>query len=237
MKFEILQTSIFNSTIESGVILKGKENLSFFQSSLNNDFNYNRNQFLQEFNIRQYHFQNQIHKDNILVINESNYNSKGLSAKESDAVITNLKGILLGVSIADCLAILIHDEKKNVIAAVHSGWRGTYLNIVSKTLNEIKRLYKSSFNDLKIFISPGASVKNYEVGKEFLELFPNSTCIINNKIYYDNLHEVKNQLLKLDILENQIEPINECTIENYKYHSFRRDGKNAGRMLAYIVIK
>jgi copper oxidase (laccase) domain-containing protein len=49
-----------------------------------------------------------------------------------DAVITDLKGIAIGVKTADCVPILLYDRSKNLIAAVHSGWRGTSKNMLVK---------------------------------------------------------------------------------------------------------
>ena len=54
--------------------------------------------------------------------------------QDVDAVVTNLKGYCLCVSTADCVPILIYDPVKQVIAAVHAGWRGTVGRIVEKTL-------------------------------------------------------------------------------------------------------
>ena len=54
-----------------------------------------------------------------------------------DALITNIKNLPIGVLTADCLPILILDNKKKIIAAVHAGWKGAYKNIVIKVLKKL----------------------------------------------------------------------------------------------------
>ena len=76
--------------------------------------------------------QKQVHGTSITVVN-----SGGLY-NDSDALITTEKGIGLGVSSADCVTIFLFDPVKKVIAAVHSGWRGTAKKILSVTLNKLK---------------------------------------------------------------------------------------------------
>lgn len=51
-----------------------------------------------------------------------------------DALITNKPGLLIGVTVADCVPILIYDQQQQAIAAIHAGWRGTAGGIAAKTL-------------------------------------------------------------------------------------------------------
>ncbi|HDY71996.1 MAG TPA: laccase domain-containing protein [Nitrospirae bacterium] len=50
----------------------------------------------------------------------------------ADGVITSRKGVLLGISTADCVPILIYDPQKQVVGAVHAGWRGTSKGILKR---------------------------------------------------------------------------------------------------------
>src|SRR3712207_4563126 len=50
-----------------------------------------------------------------------------------DAVVTSDNGICIGISTADCIPLLLHDGRRNVIAAVHAGWKGTVHRIVQNT--------------------------------------------------------------------------------------------------------
>lgn len=174
--------------------------------------------------------QKQIHSDSINIVETSNNNLVG------DSLITTIKNKILAVSIADCAAILIYDINNRVIAAIHSGWRGSKLKIVSKTIQKLIKLYNSRVENLLIYISPLASVKNYEVGKEFLDIFPEFCIKKGSKYYFDNKSAILSELKNLNITNEQIEISEFCTIENTNLHSFRRDGTNSGRMAAFICM-
>ena len=68
----------------------------------------------------------QIHSNKFVYIDEKKFKSK----PKADAVITNQKNLPIGILTADCVPILICDEKKNFIAAIHAGWKGAYKGII-----------------------------------------------------------------------------------------------------------
>lgn len=88
-----------------------------------------------------------------------------------DAVMTNQKGICIGVSTADCIPVLLYDEEHQAIAAIHAGWRGTVQRIVHKTVQEMTFAYHTDPKKLKAVIGPGISLDHFEVGDEVYEEF------------------------------------------------------------------
>src|SRR5262245_7864917 len=54
-----------------------------------------------------------------------------------DALVTNVPGILLAVSVADCTPALVFDPENGVVAAIHAGWKGTASGLVRKTLDQM----------------------------------------------------------------------------------------------------
>lgn len=88
-----------------------------------------------------------------------------------DAIMTNLKNVCVGVSTADCIPVLLYDEKHHAVAAIHAGWRGTLARIVHKTMQEMAFAYKTEPKHLKAVIGPGISMENFEVGDEVYEAF------------------------------------------------------------------
>ena len=74
---------------------------------------------------------NQIHSNKFVYISKKN---KFRSKPKADAVITNQKNIPIGVLTADCVPILICDEKTKLVAAIHAGWKGAYKDIISKNI-------------------------------------------------------------------------------------------------------
>ena len=88
-----------------------------------------------------------------------------------DAVMTDQKGVCIGVSTADCIPVLLYDEEHHAVAAIHAGWRGTLARIVHKTIQEMAFTYHTDPKKLKAVIGPGISLDHFEVGDEVYEAF------------------------------------------------------------------
>ena len=195
----------------------------------------NRKAFWAEFGLTesQIAFQKQIHSDIIT------YTNKPGNVGESDALITDVPGLGIAVSTADCTPVLIYDPVKKIIAAVHSGWRGTQKRILEKTLKKLLSEFGSSVNDLFIFIAPSISQKNYEVGEEVAALFTSKYLKPNGGKYLLDVKGVNYDILiENGIPENQIELNDLCTYEEKNLlHSYRRDGKQSGRAMCLLVMR
>lgn len=236
---DIIKSKIFPENVTAGIATgyNGKQvSYSFFNTNSNlYNVEYSRKELELYFSdyFDSFFYQKQIHSDIVLDIDSINPQDK----LESDAVITNNPGFLLNISVADCQAVLIYDKINKIVAAVHSGWKGTHLKITEKTINKLISDYGSNPKNLLLFLPPSASAENYVVGEEFLDYFPNSIIKRNDIFYFDNKNEIINQLLNCGCLKENIESINECTIANKGYHSYRRDKNESGRMSAFIGIK
>ena len=90
-----------------------------------------------------------------------------------DALVTEIPGLSLAIQVADCAALLLADRKNNIIAAVHAGWRGAAGDILPNTLQTMFR-QGAEASSIEAFISPCISLKNFEVGEEVAEQFPDS---------------------------------------------------------------
>lgn len=88
-----------------------------------------------------------------------------------DAVMTDERGICIGVSTADCIPVLLYDEAHHAAAAIHAGWRGTLNHIVMKTVREMTVNFGSNPKEIKAVIGPGISMENFEVGQEVYDQF------------------------------------------------------------------
>lgn len=184
-------------------------------------------------NQEQIAFQKQIHSDIIKFVE-----NPGLLG-ESDALITSKPNIGLAISVADCTPIFIYDKSNKVIAAVHSGWRGTQKQILKKTLNNLKFHWKSVPENLYIYVGPSISQKNYKVGQEVAVQFDQKYLLKKNgKLYLDVVNANIDMLKQFGIPEEQIEISEYCTYEEKDLlHSFRRDGILSGRSLGVIALK
>ncbi len=83
-----------------------------------------------------------------------------------DALATDKRGILLVIRTADCLPVLLADEKRRVAAAVHAGWRGTSRGILARVVRELGERYGSSPSSLAAVLGPCIGPACYEVGED-----------------------------------------------------------------------
>ena len=163
-----------------------------------------------------------------------------------DALITNIKNLPIGILTADCAPILILDEKKKIIAAVHAGWRGAYKNIVIKVLNKLINL-GSNKKDIIAVIGPSIGQKNYQVGKKFKEKFLNKSMknltffkSKQKKIYFDLGKFIYFQLISFGI--KKIDVIRKDTFEKKNNffsarRSLKRNEPDYGRNISVIMLR
>jgi len=157
-----------------------------------------------------------------------------------DSIITTKHNLLCGILTADCLPILIANIDGSEIAAIHAGWRGLATNIITNTLNNMK----SHKENIIAWIGPGISQKHFEVKENVYNTFIKNNIIFkqafNKKgenIYNADLYKLAYiELIANGIDKKNIFYDNYCTYSNAKlFHSYRRDGIHAGRMLTLII--
>lgn len=173
----------------------------------------------------------QIHETHVETV------SSGGEYPDTDGLVTNTKDLVLAIQVADCAAILLGDSKNRVIGAAHAGWRGAADNICTYIIDSMKQLGAETEN-LKAFISPCISLKNFEVGKEVAEKFPSQYVDYSSyKKPHVNLNSfIRDQLIKQGIFGHNIELYDTCTIDNENFYSYRRQKDSSGRMMAMIKL-
>ncbi|MDD4993652.1 MAG: peptidoglycan editing factor PgeF [Paludibacter sp.] len=162
-----------------------------------------------------------------------------------DAIVTQLPGVCIGVTTADCVPLLFFDPKKQIVAAVHAGWRGTCAGIAGKTISFMIEKYKSNPADILVAIGPSISADVYEVGEDVVDEFKaagfdmSEIVEIRNNSIFLNLWQANKQLLeKAGVLTHHIEVSGICTYTDHEnFFSARRLGINSGRLLSGIMIK
>lgn len=195
----------------------------------------NRKLFFRELglNEKMVSYQKQVHEDKINTVNSSG------SCGESDAMITTTKNLGLAISSADCPAIFIYDPKEKVIAAVHSGWKGTEKKILNKTFQKLKGDFNLDPANLICYIGPSISQKNYEVGEEVAAKFDSEFVMKNEKKFYIDVAAANyKMLIDEGVKRTNIQVSGLCSYEYTNIlHSYRRDGQKSGRALGVIAMK
>ena len=133
---------------------------------------------------------NQTHSNKFIFI-DKNFKDKGKKIK-ADAIITNQTKLPIAILTADCVPLLLCDNKKKIIAAIHAGWRGAYKNIIKKVVNF---MVKKGCNrdDITVAIGPCIKQDNYEVKENFKKKFIKDSK--KNKIFFKN----KKNLIYFDL--------------------------------------
>lgn len=163
-----------------------------------------------------------------------------------DAICTDIPGYAVCVSTADCVPILLYDRRHQVVAAIHSGWRGTVQRILSLSLEQMSRVYGTEGHEIYAAIGPSISIDSFEVGEEVYDAFekaefPMSQISIweesTRKYHIDLWKANMMQLENFGVPKNQIEVSKICTFTNNEdFFSARRLGINSGRILSGIMI-
>ena len=185
---------------------------------------------------------NQIHSNKLVYI-DNNY--KLTKKPKADAVITIQKNLPIAVLTADCVPILIYDNKKRIVAAIHAGWKGAFKGIIDKVIRFMVNK-GCSLKNITAVIGPSISVKNYEVKDDFMKKFIKKDKkslkyfkIENNKLYFDLSQYVYSQ-----ILQNKIKNIDTIKLDTFdiknKFFSARRalslKQNDYGRNISIIML-
>ena len=184
----------------------------------------------------------QVHSNKFIYIDDK-YRLK--IKPNADAIITDQKNLPIAVLTADCAPILICDNKKNMIAAIHAGWKGAHKGIIKKVIKfMIKKGCK--LENITAVVGPCIAVENYEIKQDFIKKFLKKD--IKNKIFfkkirnknYFNLNKyIYSQLKNLKV--KNIDVINKDTF-NAKNNFFSarrsisRNENDYGRNISIIMI-
>ena len=171
----------------------------------------------------------QVHSDSILQV-DTPCREEGF-----DALITDVPGIFITVTVADCTPILVLDPVRPAVAAIHAGWRGTVLGILKKTILCMREAFGTNPQDCRAFIGPCIDACSYEVDADVAQHFraPYAQWSSELQKYLLDLKSVNQaQLLEVGLLEEHIEISPYSTVlNNDLFFSYRKENGVTGRML------
>ncbi|HPX60969.1 MAG TPA: peptidoglycan editing factor PgeF [Deltaproteobacteria bacterium] len=188
----------------------------------------------------------QVHGNDILVIDQPNEDFSHFMTLESDAIITNQPGVMIGVCVADCAPILLLDPKQRVIAAVHAGWQGTAAGLVTKTVAAMCSLFGSNSADIQAVIGPRIGKCCYEVDVPVRQAFAHGA------IPWDAVSEPTGEgrwrldiaaanrlmLIAAGLPEQSVQVSDMCVCcQRDLFFSYRRDNGETGRQMGFIMLR
>jgi polyphenol oxidase len=156
----------------------------------------------------------QIHGKNIAVIGSCNRSALGREFPRCDGIITDQRGVALGIYVADCCAVYVVDSKTPAIGLVHSGRKGTELGVVTKAIEQMIERFGSDPRNMTVQLSPCIRPPHYEV---------------------DFAAEIIRQCRALGV--QYIHDSRACTAcDSNLYYSYRAEKGKTGRMLAVLAL-
>lgn len=187
----------------------------------------------------------QNHGSDILAIDAPNDDFSHFLGIEADAIITNQPGVMIGITVADCVPILLCDPVKKVVAAVHAGWQGTALRIVEQTVQGMQQLFGSRPAEIKAAIGPCIHPCCYQVDQPVREGFkqqselwqavaqPDGAGAWRLDLALANRMQLEDAGLGGDAI--QTSPL--CVSCNRElFFSYRRDEGETGRQIGFIML-
>lgn len=174
----------------------------------------------------------QVHGDRIVTFQEP-----VRPLPEADGLITDVPGLGLAVRTADCLPLILHDPVTPAVGVVHAGWRGTAARIAATAVAAMTAAFGTDPDRLRVGFGPCIRLHQYEVGPEFRERFPDEVITISGRLHFDLALANRRQLRAAGVRPDNIMDCGICTFTDTHYHSYRRDGLAAGRILTVVQLK
>lgn len=175
-------------------------------------------------------------------IHEVSAGSSSCMPGDTDALVTNTKGQVLGVLSADCVPILLFDPVKQALGLAHAGWKGTAASIGPLTLQRMMDLYGCDPAQVSVYIGPSISQAHFEVGQDVVQAFLNLDLaeVIqeeNGRARVDLWKANRILLQRLGVLPTHIYQANVCTYDAVNhFYSARKEGFATGRFGVFAVL-
>ena len=197
------------------------------------------------------YYPHQVHGHEVLVI-DNTFTAlpacdKAQQLDGVDAIITDVAGIAIAVTTADCVPVILYDPVHRAIAAIHAGWRGTAQDIVRHTLHAMQQHYGTQPCDVQAGIGPCIGQDAYEVGDEVVTALHDAGYNLEaiarrnpatGKMHIDLAAANADSLLRCGVDLMNIEVCGICTHRNSDtFYSVRALGTTTGRFLTGVMMK
>jgi YfiH family protein len=165
----------------------------------------------------------------------------GDGGMDGDGLVTDTPGLLLGVLAADCVPVLMTDERLRAAGAFHAGWRGTAAGIVGVGVERMREEFGTRPEDLRVAIGPAIGPCCYAVGGDLLERFDGGLLQRRGaEVFLDLWEANRRQALAAGVPEARISVVQECTAcartgtGEKRYFSHRADRGRTGRAMGVV---
>ncbi|MGM9760371.1 MAG: peptidoglycan editing factor PgeF [Parabacteroides sp.] len=193
----------------------------------------------------------QVHRDKVLTLTDDFFGAtpdEQLTRLEGvDALVANVPGWCVAVSTADCVPVLLYAPDKQVVAAVHAGWRGTVQRIVQRCVEKMQERFACDPAEMRAAIGPSIGQAAFEVGEEVVKAFEMAGLDVSRllrrhpdtgKAHIDLWEANRQQLCEAGLDQTSVEVAGLCTFTHPDdFFSARRLGIRSGRILSGIYLR
>lgn len=193
----------------------------------------------------------QVHGNDVLVVNDA------LAGRDRfprllldddylyDAMVTDIPGLALTISTADCLPMFVTDPRRRAVAAVHAGWRSSTKRIVEHTLKTMHETYRTDFGDCYVALGPGIRGCCYEVDQPVITAVKQAcpeweACVepVRSERWLLDLPRLNISLLQeMGLPRDRILDTGLCTAcRKDLFYSYRAEKPLTGRMMSLIAL-
>ena len=174
----------------------------------------------------------QTHSDNIEIVDERK------EYPNTDGLILTAPDTAIYLRFADCTPLIFYDEKNNIGAISHAGWRGTAAKIGVKTVEKMIKNFQTNPKDVVALIGPAISMCCYEVSEEVKETLL-STVKNTNGLYEGRNVDLK-RINARQLEEVGVEKIDICpyctSCNNDLFYSYRKENGTKERHFAVMKL-
>ena len=150
-----------------------------------------------------------------------------------DAMITNTRGLSIGVLTADCVPLAIVARDGSAVAAVHAGWRGLVSGVIGNCVRRLSALSGIAPADMVAFVGPHIESCCFEVGEDvagaFRSRFSSEVASCGGNPHVDMTLSCLIELEREGLRTGDVHFAGDCTCCSDDYFSFRRSGGATGR--------
>ncbi|MDR0347602.1 MAG: polyphenol oxidase family protein [Coriobacteriales bacterium] len=166
-------------------------------------------------------------------------------APVADAAILTVPGTAVAFTTADCLPLVCASSEKQVVAAIHAGWRSLAGGIIERALEQLADSHGVRPETLMVWIGPAIAGEDYEVGGEVRDALlvrpaiteKHFTSCGDEHFLADLPGAAMAILTSFGVPASSIERYPHSTKSSPLYHSVRRDGTQAGRMATVAALR
>ncbi|XP_075968325.1 purine nucleoside phosphorylase LACC1 [Anarhichas minor] len=168
-----------------------------------------------------------------------------------DAMVTDRPGVVVGAPGADCMTILLADQRKRVIGAAHAGWKGTLMGVAMATVGAMVTVFGCRVTDIVVAVGPSVGGCCFTLNRDQINDFTHvhEDCVTDPESDrpHVNIRLANRVLLQrggvlpehihddMETERSSVTPCTSCHPEDFFSHV--RDGLNFGTQVGFLWIR